>query len=364
MNMKKLFLFLVPAVMLGMFAACEDTPEGDSENGTDVSIGVKANQIKIGSNITSFKYEDTLRFHGDMASLYPWYAYDEMGMLKPVTGTVMYLSLSIDPSLFGKEIDLSPNGIKKEEYEFLSFSMDMVSSNKQVIPVTIGKSGIQTPDGGYSTVMAGVIGEDSIASVFKSGKLVMNVDWSKKSFTFKIAATLWDGRDFQVYISGATSGIEYAFNMVPHTSTYQRYEYNPDKYNGEGGYDTIFTDLSAVDAAADKYHFGLMFTVEAADFSDDARFKAYKDAIAMYQDALSMIDGAQIQAGCIADPRRCEEGFALKLETWGSFGQLFLGYHKWKNTDSVFIDEGFIMTDDEIREAISKDYIEYVELEF
>lgn len=357
--MKKLFLFLVPAVMLGMLAACEDTPEGGSENGTDVPVGVNANQIKIGNNITSFKYGDTLRFHGDMAMVYPWGVYDDEGKLLPVTGTVMMLNLSIDPSLFGKEIDLSPTGINKEEYESLSFGMDMVSSNKQVIPVSVGMDYVQTAGKDYNLVLAGVIGEDSIAPVFKSGTLVMNVDWSKKIFTFKIAATLWDDRDFQVYISGATSSIEYPFNMVPHTSTYTRYE-----RNGNGGYDTIYTDLSSVDAAAQKYDFGIMFTVEAADFSDEARFKAYKEAIAKFQDALSMIDGAKIQAGCIADPEDFEEGFSLKLETWGSFGQLFLGYHKWKNTDSVFIDEGFIMTDDEIREAISKDYIEYIDLDF
>ena len=357
--MKKLLLFLIPAVIMGMLASCDEAQEGGAENGTDVTLGVGANQIKIGSNITSFTFQDSLVFRHEMFNLYPESAYDEQGRELPVKGTVLRLYLSASEDLLNQEIDLSPNGVKGGAFEQMSFEMDLLSSNEQVMAFSIGSSVIQNGDS-YDNCIAGVVGQDSITNVFKSGKLVMNIDWSKKIFTLKISATLWDGRDFQLYVSAPLAAITYPFNMVPHTSTYTRYEWNSDKER----YDTITTDLSAADAAAEKYNFGLMFQVEAADLSDEARFAAYKKAVSMFQDAVNMIDGAKIQAGCVATRPGYEEGFALKLETWGTFGQLFLGYHKWKNADTAFIDEGFIMTDDEIREAISKDYIEYVELEY
>ena len=74
--MKKLLLFLIPAVIMGMLASCDEAQEGGAENGTDVTLGVGANQIKIGSNITSFTFQDSLVFRHEMFNLYPESAYD------------------------------------------------------------------------------------------------------------------------------------------------------------------------------------------------------------------------------------------------------------------------------------------------
>ena len=128
--MKRLFLFLLPAVMLGMFASCDDTEKIDNnQDGNDPgqSVSIKANQVKIGNKVISFDIKDTLTVQEGVMRIFGGPFEDNPVVV--ATGSHGSLGANILSEYLSKDIDLSLANLSDSIYDNLAFDFSMNSAS-------------------------------------------------------------------------------------------------------------------------------------------------------------------------------------------------------------------------------------------
>ena len=341
MIMKRLFLFLLPAVMLGMFASCDDTEKIDNnQDGNDPgqSVSIKANQVKIGSKVISFDIKDTLTVQEGVMRIFggPF----EDNPVAVATGSHGSLGANILSEYLSKDIDLSLVNLSDSIYDNLAFDFSMNSGSDSMFIVLDwdynGKENVR--------LLGGAINTDSIKTLFKSGTLRMDLDTPKKLFTFKISAELFDGTDFELYISMPYC-VQYIFNF---------YTYSHETWDPYDGYRSL-TDFSAFDPISEYLE---TFTLQAADTTAQAKLAVFKEAVGKLETIISLVNDSVAKDGFYSE----NDCFIVKLITWGYGGNnRVLGYKKWFKR---YV-EAWIPTDATLREklysTIDEDYWEYIE---
>lgn len=339
--MKKVFLFLVPAVMLGMFASCDDTEKiDDNQGGNDnpgTSVSIKANQVKIGDRVISFGIEDTLTVQEGVMRVFSGRYEDNP--LVVAAGSHGSLGASILNKYLSKDIDLSLANLSDSVYDELNFDF-CLSGGSDSLYVALDWD--YSDNNNMKRVLEGAINADyAVENIFKSGTLRMDLVNDKKLFTFKMSAKLFDGRDFELFVS-IPYRVKYIFNF---------YTYSHETWDQYNGYKSL-TDFSAFDPISDYLE---TFTLEAADTTAQAKLAVFKEAVGKLETIISLVNDNDAKAGFYSE----EDCFMVKLITWGYGGNnRVLGYKKWfKRTV-----EAWIPTDEELRaklySTIDEDYWE------
>lgn len=323
--MKKLFMFLLPAVMLGMLASCDDTEttiddqDGDKTPGETVSV--KANQVKIGDKVISFDMNDTLTVQEGAMRVFSWYD-------NPVTISTGSLNVDLNSDFLSKDINLSLTNLMDTVYDPLSFNF-VVSGGSDSLFITLDWE--RDDNDQFRHILAGAINTDTVHSIFQTGTLKMDLDTPKKLFTFKINATLFDGRAFELFVS-MPYRVQYIFNF---------YTYSHETWDQTHGYASL-TDFSAFDTISDYLR---TFTLEAADTTGQAKFEVFKKAVGELETIISLVNDSIAKEG-FYDDKDC---FMVKLITWGYGGNnRVLGYKKWFKSHV----ETWIPTDATLREKL------------
>lgn len=322
MNMKKLFLFLLPAVMLGMFASCDETEgidnQGPDNNNPSGSVSVKANQVKIGDKVISFDIKDTLMVMEGGVRM------NMNGYDPSATSSTGSLYANFTNDMMGKDINLSLTNLMDSIYDPLNFDFTISGGSDSMFLAC----GFEYNENIPLRVLSGAINTDTIHSIFQTGTLRMDLDASKKMFTFKINATLYNGGNFELFVS-IPYVVEYIFNF---------YTYSHETWDQYHGYKSL-TDFSAFDPISDYLE---TFTLEAADTTGQAKLAVFKEAVGRLETMISMVNDSIAKQG-FYDDKDC---FMVKLVTWGfGGGSRVLAYKKWFKT---YVDT-WIPSDDALR---------------
>ena len=339
--MKKIFLLLTAVLALGLYSAC-DEPEkieepinnNGNDNGKDTVDNKKdtiqvvplgANQLRIGKDTISFTITDTLAVQEGGVRMLGG-GFDDSQTIP--SGSIGSLYANLTNDFLGKDIDLSLTNLTDTVYDPLSFDFSVSGG-----PDSLFISFDWESDGnnGFKRLLAGAINTDTLESVFKSGTLRMDLDESKKMFTFKIAAKLFDGRDFELFVSMPYI-VQYIFNF---------YTYTHETWDQTHGYASL-TDFSAFDTISDYLR---TFTLEAADTTGQAKFEVFKKAVGELETIISLVNDSIAKRG-FYDDKDC---FMVKLITWGYGGNnRVLGFKKWFKSHV----ETWIPTDATLREKL------------
>ena len=309
--MKKIFLFLLPVVMMGMFAACENENEedeigGGSNGGSDSSLGISANQVKIGDVVTSFNISDTLTVQeGAMRVL------SMGGAGRTQKGAVATIWGNYGSQFIGKDIDLSLTILKDSVYDDLTFGFEIDSL------AGMGSMYAAFDWGRTERVLEGALGSENVSEIFKSGTLRMDMDMSKKIFTLKIGAILYNDLDFKLYVA-----IPFNVKYIFHFYHYSHETFDNQTYESYTSFEEFYKADSICGIES-------TFTLEAADTSAQAKFATFKQAIRKFSDLINVIDDDKARAGFYSDKDR----YVIKLITWGFGGhnRVLASKHWYKN---------------------------------
>ena len=330
-------MLLTAVLALGLYSAC-DEPEkieepinnNGNDNGKDTVDNKKdtiqvvplgANQLRIGKDTISFTITDTLTVQEGAMRVFSWN--DD-----PVTiNSIGSLNVDLNNDFLGKDINLSLTNLMDTVYDPLSFNF-VVSGGSDSLFITLDWE--RDDNDQLRHILAGAINTDTVHSIFQTGTLRMDLDTPKKIFTFKINATLFDGRAFELFVS-MPYRVQYIFNF---------YTYSHETYDPSTG--RTLTDFSAFDPISDYLE---TFTLEAADTSAQAKFAVFKEAVGKLETIISLVNDSIAKEGFYND----KDCFMVKLITWGYGGNnRVLGYKKWFKT---YV-ETWIPTDATLREKL------------
>ena len=367
--MKKFYLFLVAALALGFYSACDDpdnplddpvnnnTNKGDTIKGDTLKpdtlkpdtlkpapLVLSANSFKLGNDTVNFSVVDTLVIQEGVMRVFGYNG----SSLAADRSPIMHFSVNVTEDLLGRDIDLALASLRDTIYNPLSFLLDFMNAGCTDSMFVSLDWDWNSVDGTYRT-FNGAFNADTVQNFIKSGTLRMGLDTLKKEFTFCINAVLYDESEFELNLSVPYT-VEYIFNFY----TYSHETWDPYTYES-------LTSFDEFDKAAGPYGFST-FTIEADDTTARAKFDAFKVAIGRFTELIGKIDDDKARAGFYDQKDR----FVIKLVTWGFGGHnRVIAYKKWWKNRAV---DTWVPSDDYIRETLlyyagDQDYWEHDDLD-
>lgn len=364
--MKKFYLFLVAALALGFYSACDDpdnplddpvnnnTNKGDTIKGDTLKpdtlkpdtlkpapLVLSANSFKLGNDTVKFSVVDTLTIQEGVMRIFGYNGSSLAGNRSPI----MHFSVNVTENLLNRDIDLALASFRDTIYDPLSFLLDFMNAGcTDSMFVSLDWDWDPVGNTTYRT-FKGAFNADTVQTFIKSGTLRMELDTLKKEFTFNVNAILYDDSAFELNLS-VPYKVQYIFNFFTHShETWDPYTYES------------LTSFEEFDKAAGPEGFNT-FTVEAADTTAQAKFAAFKVAIGRFVTLIGKIDDQKAMEGFYD----AKDRFVIKLVTWGFGGHnRVLAYKKWWKNRSV---ETWIAEDDYVRSTLlyypgDEDFWEY-----
>lgn len=367
--MKKFYLFLVAALALGFYSACDDpdnplddsaknntnqgdtvsnnTNKGDTIKGDTIKpapLVLSANSFRLGNDTVNFSVVDTLVIQEGVMRIFGYNGSSLAGNRSPI----MHFSVNVTEDFLGRDIDLAFASLRDTIYDQLSFLLDFMNAGCTDSMFVSLDWDWNSVDGTYRT-FKGAFNADTIECFIKSGTLRMELDTHKKEFTFNVNSILYNDSAFELNLS-IPYKVQYIFNFF----TYSHETWDP--YTHE-----TLTSFEEFDKAVGPEGFNT-FTVEAADTSAQAKFDAFKEAIGRFVTLIGKIDDQKASQGFYDQKDR----FVIKLITWGYGGHnRVISFKKWWKNRAP---ETWIPEDDYIRETLlyyagDQDYWEHDDLD-
>lgn len=322
MIMRKIYLFLIAFLTIGMYVACDeekpvDEPVNQNEDKTPTDsvtpqpqpqpTSLYANSFKLGKDTVRFGVFDTLTVQEGAMRVFGNFQ-ESVDYSKPFVA----FTIDLADEFLNKEITLGADIISDTVYDALSFSFDFMNAGRtDSLSFELGWG--WTESQGTFRMMEGVINGDTVLNFIKSGTLCMGLDNDKKLFTFKANTVLYNDSVFEVNLCIPFT-VKYIFNFF----TYSHETWDPTTHK-------TLTKFDEFENAVGPEGYNT-FTIEAADTTAKAKFDAFKEAIGRFTAIIDKIDDSKARED-FYDVKDC---FMIKLITWGYGGHnRVIAYKKW-----------------------------------